>query len=186
MAVCQREEEQVMDIFPGEEDGHRPPAFFGLHPIGTIRTPFHGATGTPIQPLYSRGAEGEVHLDQSLVEALTDLEGFDRIWLLYWMDRVGKFEPVVIPYRDTRPHGLFATRSPCRPNPIGLSLVRLLGRDGHRLRVADVDMLDRTPLLDIKPYVPLFDARMEGRAGWFDEARVDRHLADDRFHNPTA
>jgi len=89
----------------------------------------------------------------------------------------------VVPYRDTRERGLFATRAPSRPNPIGLSVVRLLGRDANVLRVADVDILDGTPLLDIKPYVPEFDAHPASRAGWLDERRADRKEADDRFHD---
>lgn len=150
--------------------------------IGVIRSPFTSAVGTPIQPTYARGAAGEVIVAEPYAEALADIEGFERIWLVYWMDRMGAFKSRVVPYRDTREHGLFATRSPSRPNPIGISAVRLLGREGSVLRVADLDILDGTPLLDIKPYVPEFDAHSGSKAGWFDEARVDRHVADERFH----
>lgn len=150
--------------------------------IGVIRSPFTSALGTPIQPAYARGAEGEVSVSEPYAGALADLEGFERVWLIYWMERAGAFQPRVVPYRDTREHGLFATRSPSRPNPIGISAVRLLGREGCVLRVADLDILDGTPLLDIKPYVPEFDAHPGSKAGWFDEAREDRRVADDRFH----
>lgn len=150
--------------------------------IGVIRSPFTSAVGTPIQPAYARGIAGEVIVAERYAEALADIEGFERIWLVYWMDRVGPFQARVVPYRDTREHGLFATRSPSRPNPIGISAVRLLGREGCVLRVADLDVLDGTPLLDIKPYVPEFDAHPGSKAGWFDEAGEDRHVADDRFH----
>lgn len=150
--------------------------------IGTLYSPYETAAGTPIQSAYAGGAEGRVVLDPAYERALDDIEGFERLWLIYWMDRVGPFRPKVIPYRDDREHGLFATRSPTRPNPIGMSVVRLLGREGCELRVADIDVLDRTPLLDIKPYVPEFDAHPVSRAGWFDSAAVDRRRADGRFH----
>jgi tRNA (adenine37-N6)-methyltransferase len=153
-----------------------------LRPIGVIRTPFKEAAGTPIQPVYGAGVEGEVLLDEALERALEDIDGFERLWLIYWLDRAGPFQPRVVPYRDTCERGLFATRSPCRPNAIGMSVVRLLSRKGRRLRVADLDILDGTPLLDVKPYVPGFDAWAGSRAGWFDGCTEDRRNADDRFH----
>lgn len=153
-----------------------------FHPIGIIRTPFKLPEGTPIQTAYGCGVEGEVIVDETFAEALMDLDAFERIWLIYWLDRAGPFQKRVVPYRDTREHGLFATRSPCRPNPIGMSVVRLLGRQGGLLRVADLDILDGTPLLDIKPYVPIFDAYVQSAAGWVDEHTIDRQIADNRFH----
>ena len=153
-----------------------------LRPVGVIRSPFAAAVGTPIQPAYARGAAGEVVVAEPYVEALDDIEGFERVWLIYWMDRVHGFQARVTPYRDTRVHGLFATRAPSRPNPIGVSAVRLLRREGCVLHVADLDILDGTPLLDIKPYVPEFDAHPQSRAGWFEEPGEDRRVADDRFH----
>jgi tRNA-Thr(GGU) m(6)t(6)A37 methyltransferase TsaA len=154
-----------------------------MQAIGMIHSPFDEAAGTPIQPIYGREVEGSVVLDEAFVSALDDIEGFDRIWLIYWMDRTGLFKPRVMPYRDTVEHGLFATRSPNRPNPIGMSAVRFLRREGATLFVVDMDILDGTPLLDIKPYVPEFDCHANSRAGWFDRAGVDRRLADGRFHN---
>lgn len=153
-----------------------------LRVIGEIRSPFVEGAGTPIQPAYAEGVEGEVIVEACFADALDDVEGFDRVWLIYWMDRAKTFRPHVIPYRDTRERGLFATRSPCRPNPIGMSAVRLLGRSGSALRVADIDVLDKTPLLDIKPYVPEFDAHPSARAGWFETCGADRRVADGRFH----
>jgi tRNA-Thr(GGU) m(6)t(6)A37 methyltransferase TsaA len=150
--------------------------------IGRIRTPFHEAAGTPIQPAYADGATGEVVLDEEFVGALDDLEGFDRIWLICALDRAGAFRARVTPYRDTQERGLFATRSPCRPNRIGLSAVRLVRREGRTLHVLDVDVLDDTPLLDIKPYVPEFDAFPSSRAGWLEAPGADRKVADERFH----
>ena len=152
-----------------------------VRPIGVIHSPYSVQAGTPIQPTYGGGARGEVLVAPEYAAALDDLEGFERIWLVYWLDRAGTFRPRVIPYRDDHEHGLFATRSPQRPNPLGLSAVRLLDREGPLLRVAELDILDGTPLLDIKPYVPAFDAYPAARAGWFDHCAVDRRVADARF-----
>jgi tRNA-Thr(GGU) m(6)t(6)A37 methyltransferase TsaA len=151
-----------------------------LRPIGIVRSPHQQPAGTPIQPAYAAEFEGEVVLDPEFEPALADLEQFERIWLIYHLDRAKEFRLTVVPYRDTRPHGLFATRAPSRPNPIGLSVVRLLSREGHILRVAGLDLLDRTPLLDIKPYVPEFDAHSRSRAGWLDGV-ARRRRADNRF-----
>jgi len=151
--------------------------------IGMIHSPFREAAGTPIQPIYGRDIEGRILLRESFAPALDDIEGFERIWLVYWMDRAGQFKPRVVPYRDTVEHGLFATRSPNRPNPIGMSVVRFLRREGATLFIADMDILDGTPLLDIKPYVPEFDCHASSRAGWLDKPGVDRRLADGRFHS---
>ena len=102
-----------------------------IRPIGIIRSPYRTPAGTPIQPAYAEEVEGEVIVDADLEPALADIEGFDRIWLVYCFDRAGPFKPRVVPYRDTREHGLFATRSPCRPNPIGMSVVRLVRPSRH-------------------------------------------------------
>jgi tRNA-Thr(GGU) m(6)t(6)A37 methyltransferase TsaA len=153
-----------------------------MRPIGIIRSPHRSAAGTPIQPAYAEAVEGEVVVDESLASALDDVEGFERIWLLYCLDRAKPWKSKVIPYRDTQERGLFATRAPSRPNPIGLSVVRLLAREGNVLRVSGLDILDGTPLLDVKPYVPEFDAFPDSKAGWLDERRADRREADCRFH----
>ncbi len=155
---------------------------FEFKTIGVIRTPFVEAPGTPVQPTYGHGIEGQVWVVESCAPALDGIEGFERIWLVYWMDRAGPFSPRVVPYRDTREFGLFATRAPNRLNPIGISAVRLLRREGRVLHVSDIDILDDTPLLDLKPYVPSFDAFPVSRAGWLDHPGVDRRVADDRFH----
>ncbi|MGD0101748.1 MAG: tRNA (N6-threonylcarbamoyladenosine(37)-N6)-methyltransferase TrmO [Acidobacteriota bacterium] len=152
--------------------------------IGIIRTPFLEAAGTPIQSVYGENIEGRVLLYALYTAALDDIEGFDRLWLIYWMDRVSEFKPRIIPYRDDREHGVFATRSPSRPNPIGMSVVRFLRREGGTLYIADIDTIDGTRLLDIKPYIPAFDSHPGCRAGWADNCRVDRRRADDRFHEP--
>jgi tRNA-Thr(GGU) m(6)t(6)A37 methyltransferase TsaA len=153
-----------------------------MQPIGTIRSPHRSPAGTPIQPTYAEEVEGEVVVDERFAAALDDIDGFARIWLIYCIDRARPWTPKVVPYRDTQERGLFATRAPSRPNPIGLSVVRLLGREGNVLRVRGLDILDDTPLLDIKPYVPEFDAFTDSKAGWLDERPEDRREADDRFH----
>ena len=159
---------------------------FSFRSIGVVRSPFVEQTGTPIQPNLAGGVEGTIELDADYVGALSGLEGFERIWVLYVFDRAATFQDTVVPYRDDRPHGLFATRAPARPNPIGLSSLRLLSIDGATLRVADVDILDGTPVLDLKPYVPAFDAFPGVQAGWLDEQRARTTRADGRFEHDAA
>jgi tRNA-Thr(GGU) m(6)t(6)A37 methyltransferase TsaA/thioredoxin type arsenate reductase len=154
-----------------------------LEPIGVIRSPFHQAAGTPIQPRAAGGAAGEVEIFPKFAAGLKDLEGFERIWILYWFDRANFDERrlTVIPYLDSAPRGLFATRAPARPNPIGMSSVRLLEVCGNILKVADVDMLDGTPVLDIKPYVERFDSYEGVRSGWLEACDLQGKVADSRF-----
>ena len=160
-----------------------------LEAIGTISTPFEKPVGTPIQGLLDCKAEGTVVLREDLVEGLKDLEGFSHLILVYHFDRVEGFDLVQKPYLEDEDRGMFAIRSPRRPNPIGVTVVSLLGIDGNRVSVKGVDMLDGTPLLDIKPYVPDFDSVADARTGWL-EARLEtynrgepvRTTADDRFH----
>jgi tRNA (adenine37-N6)-methyltransferase len=152
-------------------------------PIGVIRTPFADRAGMPIQPSQSGGVEGTVEVLEAYREGLSDLDGFSHIVLLYVFDRSEGYELAVTPFRDTVKRGLFATRAPRRPNPIGLSVVRLLSVDGGTLSVADVDTLDGTPLLDIKPFNPAIDHREGCRVGWM-EGRFEKGralLSDDRF-----
>jgi len=152
-----------------------------VEPIGIIRSPFTDAPGTPIQPAFAAGAEGTVEVAEAFAEGLRDLDGFERIWLVYWFARASPARLAVTPFRDTAARGVFATRAPCRPNPIGLSAVRLLRVEGCTLHVADIDVLDGTPLLDIKPYVPQFDSHSVSRSGWLDRTGADRTVADGRF-----
>ncbi|MGD0095992.1 MAG: tRNA (N6-threonylcarbamoyladenosine(37)-N6)-methyltransferase TrmO [Terracidiphilus sp.] len=152
-----------------------------IAPIGLIHTPFKHAEGTPIQGIAGERAEGVVEVLPDLIEGLRDLEGFDRLWLIYHFHRASEARLVVLPYLDTTERGVFATRSPVRPNHIGISVVRLLRIEMNRLYVADVDMLDGTPLLDIKPYVPAFDSFEKSRSGWLDGKSASEVVADDRF-----
>jgi tRNA-Thr(GGU) m(6)t(6)A37 methyltransferase TsaA len=149
--------------------------------IGRIRSPFREPAGTPIQPSFAEGTEGVVEVFPEYADGLDDLDGFERIWLLYWLHRAPPARLHVVPFRDEVQHGVFATRAPCRPNPIGLSCVRLLRVEHNLLTVVGVDILDGTPLLDIKPYVPEFDAFPQSRAGWLAQGRHGRTRADHRF-----
>ena len=149
--------------------------------IGTIHTPFHQAKGTPIQGVLGDSAQGAVEVFPEFIEGLLDLAGFERLWLIYLLDRASAPRLISRPYLDSEEHGVFATRSPARPNPIGMSAVRLLGIEQNRLLVADVDMLDGTPLLDIKPYVPAFDSFEGSRARWYQGKSAQGRVADDRF-----
>jgi tRNA (adenine37-N6)-methyltransferase len=159
---------------------------FSYRPIGIIRSPYTDPAGMPVQPGGARGVAGRVEVFEEYRAGLADLDGFSRIILLYPFHRSGGYSLVVTPFLDTRPRGLFATRAPRRPNAIGLSIVRLTGvRDGE-LAIGDVDILDGTPLLDIKPYVPAFDSYPDERSGWLEgcDQRVTSARSDGRFQDP--
>jgi tRNA-Thr(GGU) m(6)t(6)A37 methyltransferase TsaA len=140
---------------------------FLMHPIGVIHSPFTEKSETPIQSSRSQ-AKGTVEVYPEYAEGLQDLEGLSHIFLLYFFHESSGFSLVIKPFLDDRLHGLFATRYPCRPNPIGLSIVRLLNRRDNILEIEGMDMLDGTPLLDIKPYVPEFDIRSDTHSGWYE------------------
>jgi tRNA-Thr(GGU) m(6)t(6)A37 methyltransferase TsaA len=153
-------------------------------PIGILHTPYQRVEEMPVQPAGARGIAGWIELRPELVDGLDDLDGFSHIIVLYQFHRVGDVQLTVTPFLDNRPRGLFATRAPCRPNPIGLSILRLLRVDGDCLAVEDVDMLDQTPLLDLKPYVPAFDQPTGPvRDGWLATAaaRISSVRSDERF-----
>lgn len=149
-----------------------------LCPIGVIHTPHTRAEDTPIQPVFAQGVQGRAEILPEHAEGLQDLDGFSHIWLLYWFHQAGPARLTVRPFLQDVEHGVFATRAPTRPNPIGLSLVRLVRREGCILYLEDVDVLDGTPLLDIKPYVPRFDCRTDVRTGWLEA--VDEQTAQRR------
>lgn len=163
-----------------------PISTMNLSPIGVVHSPHHRADGTPVQAALATGVQGTVEVLPEYAAGLRDLEGFERIWLVYWFDRAKPAELVVTPYLDTTPRGLFATRAPCRPNPIGLSAVRLLAVTGPILQVAGLDILDDTPLLDIKPYIPEFDAFEVKRIGWCAHVHSIGAVADGRFETGEA
>ena len=153
-----------------------------VKPIGLIYSPFKQASGTPIQPTFANGTEGHVEIFPEYAAGLKDLEGFERIWLVYWFDRAAAPQLHVKPYMDKQNRGLFATRAPCRPNPIGISSVKLIRIQDCTLYVADIDVLDQTPLLDVKPYVPEFDCFEGSQCGWMQNLRNKISPADNRFY----
>jgi tRNA-Thr(GGU) m(6)t(6)A37 methyltransferase TsaA len=144
---------------------------FVMRPIGVIHSPFTDKNQTPIQSSISK-AIGHIEIYPKFAEGLQDIEGFSHLHLFYAFHCSHGYELRVKPFLDDQLRGLFATRHPCRPNPIGLSLVRLIGRHGDVLEVEGVDVLDGTPLLDIKPYVPDFDIRDEVRDGWYSRRSI--------------
>jgi tRNA-Thr(GGU) m(6)t(6)A37 methyltransferase TsaA len=137
------------------------------HPIGLIHSPFQAKKETPIQATFSQ-AEGTVEVYQEYADGLKDIEGFSHLILLYWFNQSDGHRLIVRPFLDKVGRGLFAIRYPARPNPIGLSVVELVERQGNQLRVRGLDVLDGTPLLDIKPFVPAFDHREGVRVGWLE------------------
>lgn len=147
-----------------------PPALT-VTPIGTLRTPFPDRASTPRQPAAARGARGTIELfsDGRYEHALSDVESFPCIWVLFWFHLNEGWKGKVLPPRSATRRGVFATRSPYRPNPIGLSVLRLERIEGLVLHVLDVDMIDGSPVLDIKPYLPYTDAVASASHGWLDE-----------------
>jgi tRNA (adenine37-N6)-methyltransferase len=142
---------------------------FTMAPIGTIHSPFNEPTRIPHGPGAKHTAEGVLEIRPGLEAGLDDIEGFSHLFVVWIFDRADGYDLRVTPPTDSREHGVFATRSPRRPNPIGLTVVQLVRRDGPRLHVNGVDMLDGTPILDIKPYLSSVPAD-ELRRGWLDEA----------------
>ena len=155
----------------------------GYKPIGVIETPFDDREGMPIQAAGGAGTRGRIRLYDEYGPGLQDLEGFSHLILIYHFHLTRDTHLVVTPFLDTTPRGVFATRSPNHPNPIGISTVRLLEISGTTLEIEDLDIVNGTPLLDIKPYVPAFDHRQAERLGWLAEAgaAVKKTRADKRF-----
>jgi tRNA-Thr(GGU) m(6)t(6)A37 methyltransferase TsaA len=151
--------------------------------IGIIHTPFKSIEGMPIQPSGAKSIQGTVAVFPEYLEGLKDLDGFSHVILLYHFHRAGGSKLVVTPFLDSRPHGIFSTRAPKRPNPIGISVVKLRKIEGNILHIENVDILDGTPLLDIKPYVPEFDQFLADKIGWLERARgfVKTKKSDKRF-----
>jgi tRNA-Thr(GGU) m(6)t(6)A37 methyltransferase TsaA len=152
-------------------------------PIGIIHTPFCDIAGMPIQPNGARGTRGTIEVFPQYSEGLRDLEGFERIILIYAFHRCPDHCLTIKPFLDTESRGIFATRSPKRPNGIGLSVVRLRDVKEGMLTVEDIDVLDGTPLLDIKPYVTAFDSYPGSRSGWLESVagNAESVRSDDRF-----
>ena len=138
-------------------------------PIGVIHSPFKKPKGTPIQPAGARGVDGRIDVFPEYREGLEDLEGFSHIILIYHFHLAKRAALKVKPFMDSQEHGVFAMRGPSRPNPIGISVVRLLGIEHDLRHVRDLDIVDGTPLLDIKPYVPAFDITEVDKIGWLEK-----------------
>jgi tRNA-Thr(GGU) m(6)t(6)A37 methyltransferase TsaA len=152
-------------------------------PIGVIHSPFNDLKAMPIQPTGEASAPGTADIFPEFSQGLKDLEGFSHVILLYHLHEVRRSDLIVTPFLGSGPRGVFATRAPTRPNPIGLSIVKLVRVEENRLQLGNVDILDGTPLLDIKPYVPDFDQPTDVRAGWLETARgkVRSARSDGRF-----
>jgi tRNA-Thr(GGU) m(6)t(6)A37 methyltransferase TsaA len=152
-------------------------------PIGIIRSPFKDTKGMPIQPTGAKGVKGKVVIEPEYVDGLKDIEGFSHIILIYHFHLSKGFSLEVKPFMDDKLHGVFTTRAPRRPNPIGLSVVRLVRKKGRTLHIEDVDIVDGTPLLDIKPFVPKFDVVKTEHTGWLSKraGKAVRVKADERF-----
>jgi tRNA-Thr(GGU) m(6)t(6)A37 methyltransferase TsaA len=154
-----------------------------FRPIGIIRSPFQDVKGMPIQSSGMTDAQGKVFVDTTFEEGLTDIVGFSHIILIYLFHRSEGYQLTVKPFLDDVYHGVFATRAPRRPNPIGLSIVELIKREKNVLHIRGVDVLDNTPLLDIKPYVPAFDIVQVSSVGWLKGKETNARMkkADARF-----
>ena len=156
-----------------------------LESIGTIHTEFKEIEGMPIQPTGAKGAKGTIVIKDKYVDGLKDLDGFSHIHLIYLLHKVERYKLEVKPFMDTKTHGVFATRSPKRPNRIGMSVVKVNKVEGNTVFIENVDILDETPLLDIKPYVPQLceDTIDELKIGWFEtnHQKAKSQKSDDRF-----
>ena len=155
-----------------------------IKPIGTIFTPHTSIKGMPIQPLAAKGIRGFIKLLPEYTEGLKDLEGFSHITLLYHFHKIEGFELVVTPFMDTQVHGIFACKAPKRPNAIGISTVKLISINENVIIIEQVDMLDGTPLIDIKPFYPRYDNRLNTKTGWLGKLKelpVEKLRSDERF-----
>ena len=157
---------------------------YNIKPIGKIHTPYNEKRGVPFQGVFDPESKGRAEVFEEFEPGLKDIEGFSHLILLYLFDRSEGYDLICKPYMEDKLHGVFSTRAPKRPNQIGLSVVRLESREGRILHVAEVDMLDGSPLLDIKPLVPAFDHRENTRVGWMKDPLRNpnkKTVSDDRF-----
>jgi len=155
-----------------------------LEPIGVIHSPHINIEGMPVQPTGAIDFEGTVVVDEKYTEGLKDLEGFSHIILIYQFHKVQGYVLQLIPFMDTKPHGVFATRAPKRPNKIGFSIVPLKKIEKNILYFEQADMLDGTPVIDIKPFYPKYDNKTDVKIGWLadvDPVDITQLRSDDRF-----
>ena len=156
-----------------------------LQPIGYLETPFNDIADMPIQPSVLADTRGKAVLDEKFVPGLKDLDGFSHIILLFLLHKISGYQLEVVPFMDTLPHGIFATRSPKRPNRIGMSIVRVERVEENIVHFKGVDMLNGSPLLDIKPYYSYFDQQTQVRNGWLEgkTLRLENLRSDKRFES---
>jgi tRNA-Thr(GGU) m(6)t(6)A37 methyltransferase TsaA len=153
-----------------------------LSPIGIIHSPYKEQKGVPIQPVFSEEVTAEIEVYSEFQQGLKDLDGFSHIILLYYFHKSKGYSLLCRPFLDNEERGLFSTRAPKRPNPLGLSVVELLKIEKNIITIGSPDMLDDTPLLDIKPYIDVFDIRKNVRNGWYATAKNKNQIkADERF-----
>lgn len=155
-----------------------------IQPIGIIHTPYTEVQNMPIQPIAAGNNSGYIELLPEYEPGLKDLDGFSHITLVYHFHKIAGFELQVVPFMDTEKHGIFATKAPKRPNALGISTVKLIKVEGNILHIEQVDMLDGTPLLDIKPFYPRYDNRFDVKIGWLEKNKdmpLEKLRADVRF-----
>ncbi len=148
--------------------------------IGTIHSAFKSIGNMPIQPISENSNKGYIEVFPEYEEGLLDIEGFSHIHLIYYFHLLKHKKLTVLPFMDNKEHGIFATRAPARPNPIGLSLVELIRRDGNILYVKNLDVIDGTPLIDIKPFFEKFDNRFNTKNGWLGNKQNVTHVKSDK------
>lgn len=181
-ASCRRDGQEAPSWNEGEKLETQ--TTFTFTPIGVLRTPYKEKSGVPIQGAFAAGSDGEAEIFEAYEEGLRDVEGFSHLILIYPFHLSEGFDLLCRPYMEENLHGVFAVRAPRRPNPIGFSVVRLRRREGRILHLSELDMLDGTPILDIKPFVPKFDHRPHAKTGWMEKVfkRTGyRTVSDDRF-----
>ena len=154
-----------------------------FNPIGVIHSPFTHIEGMPIQPSAAKGIKGHIVVKEEYVDGLCDLDGFSHIYLLYHLHLSKSFNLKVIPFLDDQQRGVFSTRAPNRPNPLGLSVVKLIKIEFNILKIVNIDILDGTPLLDIKPYVHEMNEVKHYKTGWLSKYTKEMKLkkSDKRF-----
>lgn len=152
-----------------------------FYPIGIIRTKYKNKAEMPIQPVFAEGSSGTVEIESEFVEGLKDLEDFSHIYLIYHFHKSSSFNLKVTPFLDNKKRGVFSTRAPQRPNAIGISVVKLVKITGNIIEIENVDIIDKTPLLDIKPYIPEFDVFENAKSGWLGNSKLKNTSSDDRF-----
>lgn len=153
-------------------------------PIGIINTPYKRKEGMPIQSISAEGIKGTITIEKKFIKGLEDLDGFSHIYLIYHFHKSENYALLTKPFLDGKSHGVFATRAPQRPNPIGISVVKLIGMKDNVIKIENIDMLDGTPLLDIKPYIPDFDIHKVEKVGWVagKAENIKTIKSDDRFN----